>query len=556
MSRDATAFLREVGLFAGLDEATRHRVATAATSTHVPAREWLFEQGDPGDTWYAVRTGRLHVVRDGEVVGVLTRGDAFGELALLQGGIRAAGVRAVRDAELLALRRTDFAALLGDQRFAAGLLAALATNLRRTTPDPPAVPRVVTVVGHGSLGDPRPLAADLARAIGPDRDVGVVGPGHLPPDAEGDPAAAAALVDRAEHTHDLVLLLVGADVDPHWRAFATRQADRVLLLSGCGDAVPAADATAPTGGVDLVLVGATPPAANRMRGWWQRVQPRTVHRLAPASRAADLARLGRRLTGRAVGLVCSGGGARGLAHLGVLHALAEAGITVDRFGGTSIGSLVTGLAALGLPADRVEEICRDELVARRPFADWTVPRHALLRGRRGAAMLRRVFGGTVAELLPRPWFALACDLTAAEPLVLRTGPVHEAVAASISLPGIAPPRWLDGRLLVDGGVVNNLPVDVMLADGEGPVIAVDVMRSWHGAFDADRRQVPPLVATLAAASGIAGRAGAERTRQLADVLVTPEIDTVGLLDWHRVDDAVAAGHRAAAKALDSWTPPS
>jgi NTE family protein len=188
----------------------------------------------------------------------------------------------------------------------------------------------------------------------------------------------------------------------------------------------------------------------------------------------DLSRSARRLTGRSVGIVLGGGGARAFAHLGVLEELTAAGITIDRVGGVSMGSYIGALFASGLTIDEIDAHCYENWVRRNPLGDYTIPRHSLIRGRRAEAMGRRTFGSTRIEELQLSFFALAADLRAGEPFVYRHGSLVEAIGASMSLPGLAPPRIQGQRMMVDGALVDNLPVSVMAESGSGPIIASDI----------------------------------------------------------------------------------
>ena len=145
------------------------------------------------------------------------------------------------------------------------------------------------------------------------------------------------------------------------------------------------------------------------------------------------------------------------------------------------------------------DVCRRELAQRAPFSDYTIPRHSLIRARRAASMLRRLFGELALEQLARPLYTVSADLLSSRMVVHRTGSIVDTVGASMAIPGLAPPVSRESQLLVDGGVLNNLPVDVMVADESGPVIAVDVMRRLDAA-DVDVAQgplLPTIVETLA-----------------------------------------------------------
>ena len=283
--------------------------------------------------------------------------------------------------------------------------------------------------------------------------------------------------------------------------------------------------------------------------------PTRSHHLVDAASSRDaIDRAVRRVLGTSVGVVLSGGGARGIAHIGALAALHDAGVVVDRIGGTSMGALVGALAASGRSPATIRTTLHAELVDRKPFADYAIPRVSLIRAGRARAMLERLFGDTTIEELARNYFCVTADLASAERVVHRSGSVVLAVGASMSLPGIAPPVRDGRRLLVDGGVLDNLPVEVMAAENEGPVIAVDVLaRGAPGARRAARSgrqaQLPSIVETLARSSTLASRGRADQQRELATLAVVPELSDVGLLEFARFDEIVEAGRRAAEAAL-------
>jgi len=256
-----------------------------------------------------------------------------------------------------------------------------------------------------------------------------------------------------------------------------------------------------------------------------------------------------------VALVLSGGGARGLAHVGVLDELQRAGIVIDRVGGTSMGAVIAGMVALGAAPSDMLAAAQRELVARRPFGDVTWPRHGLVRGARLDASLRRVFGGALIEDQRIPLFTVSVDLVAAEEVVHRRGPIAEAVALSVRLPGIVPPRRVGDRLHVDGGVLDNLPIGVMAAEREGPVLGVDIAEPFGaGAVTA----LPHIVDTVSRAMTIGSWRRDDPSRALAREVIVPDLGDIGLFDFRRLDDLVergrAAGRAAAARLTDLKAP--
>jgi predicted acylesterase/phospholipase RssA len=480
------------------------------------------------------------MIVDGEVVRTLGRGEALGEFALLSGGLRTATVRARRDSSLLALGRREFDALLaGQPTFALALIRELARRQPRSAaPGARQHNAVLALVPlHEGL---EPEVAELADGLA--RELATMGTlARLHPSEE--PARRGARLDELEDLYDRVLLVAGSP-EGEWTRFCLRQADQVLAVVEPETARPDAPTLPRLAGCELLALS-TPG----LDCWLDAVAPRACHLVGRQHRSRDVALLARRLGGHALGLVLSGGGARGLAHVGIIDTLRRAGLTVDRVGGTSMGAFVSGLVAAGTDVDEMLVIARRELVAGHPFSDYTWPRHALLRAHGARAMLNRVFGETLIQDLPCPMFCISVDLVGAEEVVHRRGPLAQAVGLSMRLPGILPPEWSGGHLHVDGGVLDNLPLGVMVEQGEGPVVGVDVMRPFP--VSAAKQELPRLADTIGRSMVLASWREAKAHRQLADTVITPRLDGIGLKDFKRLDEIVDLGRQAAEEALPS-----
>jgi NTE family protein len=574
--RPAAEALDTGTLFAQLTPETRARVEAAATPVRLPADEWLFRQGDEGDAFFIVRSGRVEVVAEHAaapvVINVLRKGSALGELSLLTGEPRAASVRAVRDSELLRLDAAGFLELMGEPSFAMALTRTLATLLQRGTSPATTPLRRGGVVGvvpvHPGLPVDR-LVTELIGSLGAPGRVATLRGREIEGSTGTDDALAAygRLLDRLEAGHDHVLLVAGGAGAPEgWDRFCRRQADRAIALAWA-DRPPTADAPATVDGADLALLTRHEGLPDVER-WFVAAAPGR-HHIVPtgAGFAAAVQRMGRRLTGTSLGLVLSGGGARGLAHIGVIEVLLGAGFAVDRIGGCSMGAFVGALFALGRTPAEMVEVCRSELVSRNPFNDYTIPRVSLIRAHKAEAMLRRVFGTTRIEQLPVDYFSVSAEMLHAEVVVHRRGPLAEAVGGSMSIPGLVPPLREAGRLLVDGGVLNNLPIDIMASSGEGPVVAVDVMgRKLEASanrspttggrrFRVRRRAVgqelalPSILETLSRVTVLGSWRAAAQNREQAAAIVTPDLAGIGLFEFGRIEAAVQAGRTAAHEAL-------
>jgi NTE family protein len=207
------------------------------------------------------------------------------------------------------------------------------------------------------------------------------------------------------------------------------------------------------------------------------------------------------------------------------------------------------MAAAGWRPEAIRDRCHEELVRHSPFNDYTIPRVALIRSRKATRMLERLFGELTIEELAKPLFTVSADLLSSLLVVHRRGNLMEAIGASMSIPGLVPPLPRGGRLLVDGGVLNNLPVDAMADTAEGPILAIDVVRRIEPAENGEA-PLPSIMETLSRATVLGSVERAERNRKLALLVVSPDVQDVPLRDFRALDHAIERGREAARRALD------
>jgi predicted acylesterase/phospholipase RssA len=471
---------------------------------------------------------------------------------------------------VLRVSREDFLALLREEPdFAAELLRILGLQLqgvRRTSFARDPLPSTIAILPLDAGLDGRPFAERLAAAW-PHESAAILGR----PDSgeEESPHAYGRLVDKCERTHEHVLL-VGSDkgLGDSWTRFCLRAGDRLLGLTRIPGSPPHTPREFDLRGLDLVVLG--PPKPQTLSAWVDPLEARATH-LVDAPGFDATAALARGLSGVSVGLVLSGGGARGFAHIGVLDELLSAGVSIDRVAGTSMGAYIAGLFALGLSPDEIAIRCHEEFVVRNPMTDYTIPLVALTRGKKGLGMLTRSFGTARIEALARHFFCVSTDLVRSRLVVHRRGSMVWTVGASMCLPTIFPPAPTPEGFLVDGAVLNNLPVEQMAAWGEGPVIASDV--STHlppppleGAPTTGsrpgrlRRQLRALVVGMEAplpnireilfrAITVGSIDSDAAAREYADVVITPQLDEFGLFSWKELEHLREEGRRAARAAL-------
>ena len=567
--------LRAVPLFAELPAQVLDQIAGKLTLHHLSSGEWLFREREAGDSAHIVLSGRLEVMAEGEephVLRVVGRGSVIGELALLTGRERSASARAIRDTQLLRIDRSDFEGLvLTEPSVGVALTRQLAGQLadnRRPTVDVPPPPDTIAVVALDQATSVEQAARELGSALARHGTVGYFD--QRSAQGAATPGERMALVDRLERDHDRVLLVGASSADDPFTAFCLRQADRVVAFGDVAH-TPRVPSLAQLQHCDLALRTRGRPSS-AITSWVESVNPRAVHLLPSDSYDQAVARCARRLAGRSVGVVLSGGGARGFAHIGAIEQLLEAGVQIDRIGGCSIGAYIGALFAAGGSVEDVAARCRQEFVARNPLRDYTIPLVAFTRGRRGLAMLERSFGDLSIEELPLEYYCTASDLIGNVTVEHRRGAVVTAVGSSVAMPAFVPPVVLGDWILVDGGVLNNLPVAEMAVRGEGPVIALDVTaltrhpgagrrrfrrprarRAAHRlhAWITGAEEAPLALPDALVRSVVLGSADTvAAARRHADLVIAPHLPDVEMLDYHRLEDALDAGRVAAAAALE------
>ena len=252
-----------------------------------------------------------------------------------------------------------------------------------------------------------------------------------------------------------------------------------------------------------------------------------------------------------IGIALGGGAARGYAHIGVLKILERERIPVDLIAGTSMGSLVGAYYACGFTASELEKIAI--ATKRRHIVSIGFSKRGLLSTRKINKMLSRDIGNRTFQDLVIPLSVVTTDIFTGEEVVINTGSVKEAVLASISVAGVFPPRKLNGRLLIDGGYVNQVPVNVVRSMGSDFVIAVDV------GFLARKRDKYNNAAQIAVrAIDIMAKklmAGEEKN---ADVIIKPDVESESISAYHKAAFFIEAGAKATEeflpkiKAIDSF----
>jgi lysophospholipid hydrolase len=589
-------------LFEGLDTAVMHELRDEFDLRLLRGGETLVRQGEQSDDLYLIVNGRLRVVAEqtGNTTTTLyelRRGQSVGEAGIITGQPSNATVYAVRDSLLAKLSRASFHKLLVAhpqvimQQFAAPLIRLLGeqTNTAHRADNEITTLALVGVDPRRPIGE---FAAQLTSALstagstlllssdGVDTLLSRPGAAQTPAESPASFSLVRWLNDQ-ENNHRYIVYQTDQGITD-WTKRCLRQADRIILVGDMSDSPEQgpiertllSDEDRQRGARrSLVLVHA--PDTRRPRGANRWLDARRIdsHYHVRQGNPADMARLGRLLTGRAVGVVLSGGGAPGFGHIGALRALREAGIPIDLIGGTSQGGLISCQYAMGWDFETI--MAKNHAAIRHRF-DYTFPVTAMMAGGEMSLAVKELFEDAQLEDMWIPCFCVTVSLSRAAMVVHERGPTWKYTRATTSLPGVLPPVMDGNDMLVDGGILNNLPADVMRRrDDCGIVIAIDAssdadsaqaqltpyetsLSGWRVLWSrinpfGQRLHVPTMGNIMVRVAVLNDVQKLQQNRNLADYYIKLPEGKYGLLEFQAIDEIVEASYRSITSQLACYT---
>ena len=588
-------------MFGALSETLLGEVEPRLTWRHLARGEILFRQGDRSDQFFVLIAGRLSELATDEagqekVLDLISQGGTVGETGVFSDELRTTSVVAVRESVLLDFSRNGFHELARQHptlnAWLAKLLAKRLRGLVRAEP----FEQLGSNIGLIPVGDTPPFdtfgerfsrtltrrtSCFLVSSALTDQYLGTHGIAQAAEGSSGDLRVRAWLSDQESRSKYMVYM-----ADPtltNWTRRCIQQADEIVFLgtaSGTPDSNEAEEEVLRLERVrqtkfrkTLVLLHPAGTSDPQSTDSWLRHRGVERHFHVRPENERDLERLVRYFLRCEIGLVLSGGGSRGFAHIGVLKAIQELQIPVDFIGGVSMGSLIAGVYAS--TSDLDGQVALFKKLLRGVFRDYTLPFVSLTRGRRFNRCLQGMLGDRNIEDLWVPYFCLSSNLTRANTVIHASGPLWEAVRASSSLPGLVPPVVVDGDLLYDGCLLNNLPVDVMRKKIQtGQLIAVDVVPpvdlnirtrtqqipsswrlSWNRLNPLTRRIELPSIVDILQRAGALGSAFHRQQlidRNFADLYLRPPVDDFHILDFSVADEAIETGYAYGGPMIRRW----
>ena len=552
--REPINLIRNTEYFADLEESALGEIAEACEYVELERGETLFREGEVADSFFILSYGRLGLWNGRRRSGVVHPRECVGEVALLRGGNRHSTAKAERDCLLLRLTRKSFELLLEEYPKAMLKVALHVTDRLAGSyvhkAKPPQSIAIVPLTNHPEF---QRFCKALQESLSEHNTTTLVGPQEQLPDLDW--------FNELESSSETVLYQCRTGLC-EWSERCLRQADRVMVV-GLEDTPVAPsvherywnDLEKRESKLLLVLLGFG--KAKRTSKWLLHRENVQVHHHEWNKKPDRIARF---INRKAFGLVLGGGGARGLAHAGVFRALEERGIKPDLVAGTSMGGFCASLLASGRTAAEIERDLRWTWIDAGPFLDFNLPLYSLVKGDRVRGRLLRLYGHRHIEDLDIPFFCMTADITNAKSVVHNRGLLYRWLAVGMSIPGVAPAYPHDGRLLLDGGLLNNLPVDIASEFGCGEILAINVdpkeemgidEQDFEGSISSQlwkkllrKTTAPHIVEVMIRVTTLTNAAAIGRMRHLIDHYVQPDTNRFGLFDFHQADDIIKSGYEA------------
>jgi NTE family protein len=657
--------IQNVSIFRDLSPEEVELITEKLQVVTFPKDTVIFNIDDPGDCLYIIKSGEVKVIAgvgdQGEVLAYLTRGNYFGEMALLTGEPRSASVVTQMDSELFVLTKEDFDDLLKKHpSIALTLSHVLSQRLRdlsikkagrqnkiictlnalRNSPEKTIVVEIAKKLLKETNGKVVVVDFDFSQTqIAPmlkleqehtgsrwiienlDRvkedELSQILPADpdgvkffIPPSPSETPLSTYSIellsVLKEYYNFVLVNFSAASELDPYvinvmeqshtilylFEPSETPGEQDCLLLRQLHQQFPA---LMPKIEVVVIREGAYRSVPGTL---YQFVERSHVHFLrlaggsvrfllngeyaaqtsqgisAIAQISRDVSRIARRLGNVSVGLVLGGGGARTYAHLGILKALEAENIPIDMIAGTSMGAFLGALYIQGKSIEEILAISRESWKKLNSPLSWTIPRVSFIKAKRIRQIVHHIFGDVLIEDLPIPFFCVAGDLVSGQEVVIGQGKLYEAILATGALPAFFAPVAINNMQLVDGGVVNNVPGDVLKKQGIDIVIAVDVtperevhlipdrepletappgtlwQRAWQYGKHLKSRYgtilLPRIIMRVIAIEGL------EITRNKSryfDIHIKPNLEAFDLFDFNKLPQIVEIGEQTGRDAI-------
>ncbi len=575
--RDAIfSFLRTIELFSHVPSDILCNLALSFEKVSIPGGKILIKEKEMGDCLYIVMHGLFKVYQKNYWIADVGAGEIIGEIAILSKEKRTATVQAARDSEVLKLSQESFHQFL--VQYPEAMLGCIRKAVHRliSPPLPKEKRKTLKTIALFPAGNNAYFTKFASQCI---REFALRAKIlHL----NSSNCSVNAISWLSEKEKEYEYLIYEADTTlTDWSHFCFRQADRIAFVALAEESPEWNEmekflweskelkATMK----DLILLH--PPYAIEPKNViaWTTLRHNIYHHNIRLSSEEDFNKMLRFLSGQAVGLVLSGGGARGLAHVGVLKAFEEAKISIDCIAGTSMGAIIAASHSIGMNVQMIYEQVQNLVVPAAESMDYTLPFLSVKSGKQVALALQKAFG--TERHIEQSWtnfFCVSTNLSTASSKIHKKGLLWEAIRASISIPAIFPPMiTMQKEVLVDGGIMNNMPVDIMRQQiHEGKILASSIMAPeehthfaplspWVSGWELFSRhlnwnhqdKIPHIGDIILPSIMLSSNEHQKQMESLADHCIRIDLPQYGLMEFTSFEAIIESGYQAAQKFLEN-----
>ncbi len=600
--KQITEFIANSDLFSHLTKNSIQEISKGFEVSYLAGNQPLFKQNDSSDSLYVLRYGLFCEITENNhgkstKITEIIAGSVVGEIGCIYNEDRTASIYAIRDSILLKMSKKTFDQLA--KKHPEIIIGINRESIKRmANPNKYTPARVCTYFSLIPAGNHHEIlffAEKLAKKLTKYGDTLVLSYEKFT-ELYGSRFASASLqsTEVLSFFHELEAkyryIIFVATARKHWTEHCLRQADRVLLIAKYNSnpklneietLIPNTESLIHPE-IDLVILFDEKNNSPENVNVWLQKRNISDHYNIRHTKEADIERLARIISGNALGLVLSGGGSLALAHAGVIRALQEAKIPIDYVGGSSMGGLVAALVAMELDCNEMQKRLEHYLLQFQNHLDFTLPIVAFIRAKLLDKLLKEAFGkDTRIENLWINYFSVSTNLNTNEIHVHKNGLLWEGIRASLSLPGILPVVVNDQKqILVDGSIINNLPVDIMKTKiNNGKILASSIQNpknpplnisydeytssGWHLLLKYllipkfkqrkyDKKIKYINIASIIQNSMIIGSNNHEREmRKLADYNIVMNLNDYSMINFHPIKKIIRSGYKQAKIALDN-----
>lgn len=567
-----------VSLFGEMSDAQLEHILSVANIRELETGQYIFQQGEIGNAFYIVLSGRLRALQNTDdgifILGDISAGEPVGEFSLFTREVHSASVIALRKSSVLRIEDDEYLSLIKEfPSFANTLTKFVIDRLRRNAQQKKsdAAPKNIAIINLQPGNDVSVYTSSIEQQL---REMGLEINiyDHLSL-TENNYNVAFDNMDKQAGINFLV-----CDMEsPQWARQSIAYSDLVIVATAFDEDPSLYEVekmlelyTSNVMNKKIYLLLLHPenaPLPINTRKWFEgRIFDLHLH--IRANKLADIRRFCRIVTHQAIGLVLGGGGARGFAHVGVLKALMEAGIEFDFVGGTSAGGIYgCTMTHSDFELPKIMELCRVAANRKPTSYDITLPFVSLMSGKKMRRFLLELFQESCLEDLWVNTFCVSTNYSNASLKVHERGLTRQQVEASIAIPGVFPPVIINKQLHIDGGVIDNLPVEPMYnkpvrhiiavslsAEASSPVDIKEVPSSWKLLWSKitgrSNLQLPGLSSILINSITINSRHRQDTNRLHVSLYIELDLKQYQFLDWSHWEQILQKGYEQTQKQLN------